>query len=149
MVIRYSDALYGNIDTVSAHRTIVEARGSVWLAKVGKPLGLSRIKTLKEQIDSGIGASLYLVQHKAGKYSWTGACLEDVRRGPAPSEEELIPKYYKESGLLNHAATWFRVSGFYDVTPKEKGSLVVASSRRPIGSALTTSMAAMFIVCHE
>ena len=151
IVIRYSDTLYGNMDTISVHRAIAEIHGSVWLAKVGKPLGDIRISKLKRQINSHINTFLYLVQHKGKEYLWTKASIEDVRRGPQPSEEELIPTYYKETSLLRHASTWFRLSGLQNVSREERACLVVASSAKRVDEALATSMAAMFIVrsrCH-
>jgi len=149
IVIRYSDALYGNVDTISAHRTLAETNGSVWLAKVGKPLGQARIKKLKGQISSHIDTFLYLVQRRGREYSWTRACVEDVRRGPQPLEQELIPKYYEETNLLRYASTWFRLSKLRHVTRKERACLKVVSSARSIDEAVATSMAGMFIVCRE
>ena len=148
LVVRYSDSLVGEIDTIAMHRAVIDEKGSVWLAKLGKPVGQDRIDKLNAQATTKSQSFLYLVQNMTKRYVWARGTISRAQR-EMPKENELIPGYYEQFRIIRDASTWFKLTEIIHPPDAEVSGLVVASSARPIHYALHESMAPMFYVRRQ
>jgi hypothetical protein len=146
LVVRFSDSLYKGIDTIREHKLVIENKGAVWFAKVGRPLAKRKIEILNGQISKNIRTYLFLVQNKETSYIWTQAILENVATELAKNDTTLIPSYYKRHNIDGQSSIWFKVSRLYSATKSDIQRCYVVSSRRPISQTLNSSMAAMFMI---
>jgi hypothetical protein len=83
-------------DTLSAHRRIAEAAGSVWWGKFGKtstsPISDLRLESLRKQIaTSDVPTRCYL--YRSGEV-WSTR-LREVTRDPGVVDRGLLPDYYE------------------------------------------------------
>ncbi len=146
VVMRFADSLFNGVNTIQEHRKVIDRRGAVWVAKVGKPLAQYKIGILREQIRQGIPTYLFLVQRLGRVYSWTRATLVELGRTVGDDQQAMIPSYYRAANIVGMAEMWFKVSDLVKAPAAQVRQLHVVSSGRPIAETLAGSMAAMFMV---
>ena len=146
LVMRFADSLCSGVDTIREHKRIIEAKGGVWLGKLGRPLSQHKINLLRKQIEHGATTVLYLVQRRGRQYAWTRATLADIAKSINADARRLVPEYYNEFGIRKQVSIWFKVSSLRKVASSEVRKIHVASSGRSILETLASSMAAMFMV---
>src|SRR5438552_1208957 len=95
VLMRYSDKLHHVDDTIEEHLAVIRQYGSVWLGKLGKPLGFPKIDRINKQCRQNIPSFLYLVQRaghggSARVSAYRGSVLEMSRELPE-TERYLVP----------------------------------------------------------
>jgi hypothetical protein len=146
ILMRFSDAFMSVDDTIVEHQEVIDRHNSVWVAKVGKPLGAKHIETIRKQIKEGIPTYVYLVQRVGTEYKGYRGTLAEIQR-EKPDSAKLMPAYYKRKGIDSTSQLWMKVTKLTAV-PKKDGlsKLHIASSKRSVPKTLATSMAAIFVI---
>lgn len=146
LLIRFSDNLFQDIDTINEHLKVINQNGAVWFGKMGSTIAQQHIDIINHQCAEGIHTYIYLVKgHRRTSTSFR--CLAmNVGKSFPKKEEKLIPKYYYEKEILKYIKFWAKLS---NITLLKKGDLQkirVASSIYPIGESLYKSSSGHFIV---
>jgi hypothetical protein len=147
VVMRFADSLCSGVDTIREHQQVIDQKGVVWLGKIGRPLAQHNLDILNGQIQSRKRTFLFLVQKRGREYIWTKALLSEVSRSVPALVRSPVPAYYQELGITKLVSMWFKVENLRKATRAEIRNLHVVSSRRQISETLSSSMAAIFMVC--
>ncbi len=99
LLIRFSDVLLKEKDTIEAHNQVVEQTGCVWFGKMGSPVSQQKIDLLNQQGQTGIPTFVYLVKGNRRKSVAYRANLILATRNFPEDEKALIPPYYTELGI--------------------------------------------------
>ena len=96
LLIRFSDRLLENRNTIEEHQKVIGREGAVWFGKMGQPISQNAIDKLNKQVEDGIPTFIYLVKGNRRKPT---AFISDliIASKTIPEEEmDLISSYYKE-----------------------------------------------------
>jgi len=146
LIVRYGDLHAPREGTVACHRAILDKHGYVWMAKLGRTLGVSRIATIDAQARSGAPTYVFLVKKEAQRY-WVTACRVERCVDALTATEALhVPDYYR---MTWGVGAWFKVVEMHDLPSAVLQRLIVISSARPASEVLPTSMAGAFAVRIE
>lgn len=146
LLIRYSDSLHSVGNTMERHLDIVQKHGSVWMGKFGKTLGWPKIKILTSQISGGKPTYVYMVQRKIKSYILYKGSITNISREYPENEQQLIPPYYEEMEITPHIHLWLKLVSLEERPKDELNAISIVTSNRSAMSAITTSMAGLFIV---
>ena len=146
VLMRFSDKLFAIGNVIERHAAVLERHGAVWIAKIGRPLGGTRISSINTQIAADVASYLFLYQRKLGSHELWRSELLEVRASSPSAHDPCVPSYYADCNMFAIAETWFKVESFRGVGDRELDRLVTLSSRQPIIQTLTTSTAALFII---
>jgi hypothetical protein len=146
LVMRVPKAFMGSTNTIEQHRDVIRVKGKVWMTKLGKRIGGSRIQGIREQIRVGIPSFVYFVTKEDLDYRWAKGTLAEIQSAPPPGVGSLVPAYYAAAKLAKVGTSWLLLTAICPAMPQEIALLHVASSGRPISEIIRRSMAALFLV---
>lgn len=144
-LVRFSDKWAPDDGTIMEHQKVLAEQGYVWIAKFGRSIGLSRIRALHKQIESGQPTFLVLLSTSRQSPSQPrGAAFQITRVQPAsPSVGDPgVPAYYSNFPL--RATTWFRASTCIPLQSRQLKEMRVPGSLNEIRETLASSMAGAF-----
>jgi hypothetical protein len=147
ILMRFSDKFGPAVGTIKAHQDMIVSKGTVWLAKGGRPLARKHIATINQQLKNGIPTYLYLVQRVRDKYDLYCAHVLLMAREFPIAEKFLVPPYYTGNFLLD-ANLWVKLSVIEPSPTNELEKLVLQNTATPAKSSLMYSMAGLFLVRH-
>lgn len=146
LVLRYADRFISSgIDTILEHRNVLKARGFTWFAKVGKPLGVPKIRRLDQQLRDGQETYLFLAKAKGRQYVLHRCRMLDISAQP-PQGKGSFPSYYRDTGMVERGTLWVKVKTIDLLGDKEIRRLETVSSCRPLLESLRASSSGMFFV---
>ncbi len=137
IIIRYREPEPG-VRTIEHHQEILSTQGAVWFGKVGKTLGERWAEALRAQVAAGTPSYLYLATRRNHQLTTHRASVADIARS-RPSDDHLIPDYYRQLGIEPDISFWTLLRSLDEVPEEELGKLIVASSRRPVLESLRSS----------
>lgn len=134
-----------NGQTISAHKQLIQAKGEVFLGKMGAAVGGELINTLNNQIDKGVATYLFLTIREGwnGEYVTFRCSLRRAHSGLPEGKKALVPQYYVH--ISTSIKTWFEITSMERLPREEMDKLFVLSSLRPIMGVVSSS-ATMFRV---
>lgn len=147
IVVRYKDDLLtGDRTTVGEHNKILRAKGKVWLGKFGIPVRSSTMMLFSEP---NVEARLILVRARK-RQNDTDPRIFVTTISSAQNKRPtltLVPGYYREHCYVD---TWFCLtSELRQMKTSEAKSWVVASSKQPLLTAISTCPRTFFVVCRR
>jgi hypothetical protein len=146
LLVRFSDKMGAMTDTMEAHREVILKHRAVWFGKMGKTLAHERVRRMNAQWKQKIPTYLYLVQSgKRNAQVYRGTVLEISRELPL-DEKKLIPRYYRDTGLLKFMKLWIKISDIQRMPEGWLNNLYVAGSGSRVSDILHTSMAGLFVI---
>lgn len=144
LALRYSDDSAPEGGTVEAHQRVMKAEGYVWLGKRGKPIASSRVAEMSKEIEARGSIEVILARRTKWHVVMHAAEITAVAAALPADELSRVPAYYRaKAGAVG---TWFRVVDFRKIQRDESAVLVVASSGKPLFSAVRNSMCTNFWV---
>lgn len=134
--------------TINAHRSIIKAKGSAILGKIGQALSPTFIVSLNKQIAQDVETFLFLTTRDGwnGPYVTYQCRLKRVEAQLVESKSDLVPKYY--SAEYKNIKTWFEISTMEMMSKAQMDKIFVLSSGRSIMSVIKSS-ATVFRVALE
>ena len=146
VLMRFSDALNPNGNTIEIHQQMIAEKGAVWFGKAGKPLGYRHVARISRQCEEHVPTFLYLVQRIEGQYELhKGSVLQVVRSLPS-SERQFVPDYYSDLYFLKNVRYWTKLSTLTRAPKDEMEKLVLLNTGMPARLSLMHSMAGLFLV---
>ena len=146
VLMRYADHGTEYVDTIAAHREVINRYGAVWLGKFGKKLATEHVRRVNQQCQEGILTYLYLVQKRDRAYQVHRATVLTMARSLPKQERHLVPSYYEERRLTRHVGFWTKVTEIISLDTYDLRDLQVAGSGSDVGYALRHSMAGHFLI---
>ena len=146
LLLRFSDRLLTEGNTITEHNLIAEREGSVWFGKMGSPVSRIVIDRLNDQVNTNIPTSIYLVKGNRKKQSAFIAELITASTTLPKQEENLVPIYYEELGIRKYIKFWVKVELIHPLDFSELQRLRVASSVFPLPETLYKSSCGHFLV---
>jgi hypothetical protein len=108
LAIRVSDKLYNVPHAIHRHIQVSCRRGAVWLGKPDRGLPRSLVNTLNRQIAAGHPTQLLIIDPDPCNRVMYLTDLQGVSLR-TPSEEELLPAFYREMKLLTRMKAWLKI----------------------------------------
>ena len=62
LLLRFSDSLLEQGDTIDEHNQVVQRAGAVWFGKMGSPVSQQYIDLMNKQVEDGTATYVYLVK---------------------------------------------------------------------------------------
>lgn len=146
VLMRFANNFLSTDDVIKEHQAVIARHKSVWIGKVGKPLGKEKIALVSWQIDEGIPSYLFLVQKVGTEYEVHRARIIEMARSLPAGQEKWMPKYYVKNNIAPRVALWTSVSGLKRFPTKGLSEWHITSSHKPVPSTLKSSMAALFLI---
>jgi hypothetical protein len=146
ILVRFSDQLLENTDTITEHNRVIKQHGAVWFGKMGNTVAHRHIECLNEQIEKGIPTFAYLVKGNRRKSTFFQCKLLTASRSLPEEEAHLVPSYYHEKEIIRYIRFWMKISEASPLDASELSNLKVASSVFPISETLYKSSSGHFIV---
>ncbi|HNB23414.1 MAG TPA: hypothetical protein PKZ32_13385 [Candidatus Melainabacteria bacterium] len=143
LVLRYADK---DVNTIAEHQSVASQKGSVWFGKLGKALGKQQIERLNRQCEEGTTTFVYLVLSAGKKSVVHRAKLLELKEVLSKGESELVPAYYRTTGIMQYVKLWIRLSGLTEVDRKSMERLEVAATGSDLLEAIGRSSSGQFIV---
>ena len=146
LVMRFSDQLFRVGNVIERHTDVLDERGVVWVAKLGRPIGHTRVHRMNAQIAAGVETYCFLVQATRRGPDAYRCSMTALSRSCPTDYSEHAPPYYDELGYRSSASTWVQVRSIEAIDPYRLQELSVASSGQPLREALRSSMSSTFFV---
>jgi hypothetical protein len=146
LLVRFSDHLLSDSDTITEHNQVVSSHGAVWFGKMGARIGYNHIERLNTQINDGVPTYLLLVKGNRKKSTFFKADLLSIGRQFPDTETEFIPEYYKELDIIQFMKTWIKIKEIQMISSDEINKFRVASSVFPIEETLFKSSSGHFLI---
>ncbi|MCG3770963.1 MAG: hypothetical protein JW384_02143 [Nitrosomonadaceae bacterium] len=143
LVIRCPSSM-GGINIIGQHIEKLGEKGKVVFAKIGKPLGRTRILEINDMTAKGGNYKGFLVSRKAGETRVFDIVIESVTLKWKSEFRPLIPDYYDLASLSAICRCWFVFTAMKERPPFSSGEFRTLSGS-DLTHALETSMAGMFI----
>lgn len=139
LLIRYSDKLISDIDTIEEHNKIIQKEGSACFGKVGRFIGKQNLENCN---NNTIEKWLILVKKENKQYIFHKAPISSAQR--TKPNLKLIPNYYRDKGGIT---CWICLKDiFTKMDRQEIVQWVVKSSQERISKTLSESQSGYFIV---
>jgi hypothetical protein len=145
-MLRFSDALLREGNTIPLHQQVIKERAAVWYGKTGKPLARGHVARINAQCEAGIPTFLYLVQRVRGNYELHKGVVEAMSRDYPKHESSFVPEYYAQEEFLRKIRLWTRLRKLSRAPEDELRKLVLLNTGMPARLSLLHSMAGLFIV---
>ena len=148
LLLRFSDSLLKNEDTITNHNNVVLRNGAVWFGKMGSTVSQVHIDKLNNQIKENVATYVYLVKGNRRKSIAYRAKLIFASKSYPKDEENLIPEYYRKLDIPRFVKFWVKIGEIVPVDHVELNKLRVVSSVFPLSETLSKSSSGHFII-HE
>jgi len=144
LLIRFSDRLLENRETIEEHQKVIEREGAVWFGKMGQPVAQHAIDKLNKQVEDNISTFIYLVKGNRRKPNAYVSNLVLASKTILEAEMGLIPPYYKELEIIQFIKFWAKVTNLQKIDLKDLTKMRVASSVYPLLETLVKSSSGHF-----
>jgi hypothetical protein len=146
LLIRFSNSLLKDKDTIEEHNNIVHQYGSVWFGKMGSPVSQGIIDILNNQVSQGISTFIYLVKGNRRKSTAYRSRLIFATRIFPENEKNLIPTYYSDLKIPQYVNFWVKLDFIDHIEFIDMNKMKVVSSVLPLSETLTKSQTGHFII---
>jgi hypothetical protein len=146
LLLRFSDMLLKEGDTIREHNKLVQSDGAVWFGKMGATVSDTSISSLNQQIEDNIPTYVYLVKGNRKKPSSFRAELIIASKELPKNEFLLVPSYYKNLNILEFIHFWVKIK---EIIPQQFADLEkmrVVSSVFPLPETLVRSSCGHFLI---
>ena len=149
LLVRFSDSLLKDRDTIEQHNRVVEQQGAVWFGKMGSPVSQHHIDRLNEQSQAGTPTFVYLVKGNRRKSTAYRANLVLATRDFPEDEQALIPPYYTELQIPQYVKFWVKLGMITPISLEDLGKMKVASSVLSLAETLAKSSTGHFFIKED
>ena len=149
LLLRFSDSLLKDGDTIQEHNEVVGQEGAVWFGKMGVTVSQNHIDILNGQVQDGIPTYVYLVKGNRRKSTAYRGELVLASKTLPEDEELLAPSYYADLGIPKYVKFWVKIKEIMSVDAADLNKMQVASSFSPLGESLARSSSGHFIIREE
>jgi hypothetical protein len=149
LLLRFSDSLLKDGDTVTEHNKVIESEGAVWFGKMGSPVSQNHIDRLNKQVQEGIPTFVYLVKGNRRKSTAFRGSLLLASKTLPEVDENLVPPYYADLDIPKYVRFWVKIKDIIPIDYAELNKMQVASSLSPIGESLVKSFSGHFIIRED
>jgi len=146
LLIRFSDRLLENRNTIEEHQKVIGREGAVWFGKMGQPISQNAIDKLNKQVEENIPTFIYLVKGNRKKPTFFISDLIVASKTIPDEETDLIPKYYEELGIIQFIKSWVKVTNLHEIDISYLSKMGVASSVYPLLESLSKSSSGHFYI---
>jgi hypothetical protein len=145
VVIRFSYAKVSPKIAIDLHQKVVSEFGSVWVAKLGRPMGAENIAALNAQCSNGKQTFLFLAAKQSNGYLLFRGDIMAVSTAVPENEKHLVPDYYTDD-IWKNATFWAKVSHFELRDTIELAQMHVAGSGQTVSEMFSRTRTAMILV---
>ncbi len=145
VLIRLPAKLGSADDVVERHRDVILKHGSVWLGRMGRPMGQAKIHELNAQLASDVETRMYITQ-KFGESRLLYACkiASLSRLGPALNSRN-VPPYYT-ADMIKRITLWAKLTSIEQTPADELTRMHVASSGQTVAEMLQRTRTSCVVV---
>ncbi len=145
-MIRFSYAKVSPKVAIDFHQKVVSEFGSVWLAKLGRPMGgAENIVSLNEQCSNGKQTDLFLAAKQDSGYLLFRGVIMVVATDVPENEKHLVPDYYTDD-IRQNATFLAKVSHFELRDTFALAQMHVACSWQTVSEMFSRTRTAMILV---
>lgn len=149
LLIRFSNSLLKDKDTIEEHNNIVHEFGSVWFGKMGSPVSQAQIDVLNKQVDDGILTHVYLVKGNRRKSTAYRGMMIYATKSYPEGEEYLLPPYYLDMELTKYMRFFVKLAEISPIDFEDLAKMRVASSVIPLRETLIKSSTGHFFIVEN
>jgi hypothetical protein len=149
LLLRFSDTLLKEGDTIGEHNQVVSREGAVWFGKMGSPVSQHHIDLFNKQVEDGIPTYVYLVKGNRRKSIAYRCRLIAAARSLPENEKHLMPSYYNDLDLTKYMKFWVKLSDLIPISFDDLSKMRVASSVLPIRETLIKSATGHFFLVEN
>ena len=149
LLLRFSDSLLKEGDTIEEHNQVIQRQGVVWFGKMGSTVSQSHIDILNEQVGENIPTYVYLVKGNRRKSTVYRARLAFASKTLPKGESQRVPAYYSSLDISKYVNFWVKLTEIIPIDFGELKRLRVGSSVLPIQETLTKSSSGHFFLKEE
>lgn len=149
LLLRFSDSLLKDKDTIEAHDQLIQGYGAVWFGKMGSPVSQHYIDLLNKQVEDGIPTFVYLVKGNRRKSTAFRGRLISAAKSLPEDETHLAPSYYFDLDFTKYMNFWAKLSEIIPITFDDLSKMRVASSVLPIRETLIKSSTGHFFLVED
>lgn len=146
LLLRFSDMLLKEGDTILEHNKIVESNGFVWFGKMGTPVASKSIAILNQQVEKGIPTYVYLIKGNRKKPLAFLAELIIAARELPKREIIFTPSYYKDLELIKYMHFWVKMKQIIPIEFSRLERMRAISSVYPLPETLIKSSCGHFLI---
>ena len=146
LLLRFSDSLLKDGDTITEHNKVISSEGAVWFGKMGSPVSQNHIDRLNKQVQEGIPTFVYLVKGNRRKSTAFRGSLLLASKTLPEGEEHLVSPYYADLDIPKYVKFWVKLTEIIPIEFTDLQKLKVASSVLPIQETLYKSSSGHFIL---
>jgi 5-methylcytosine-specific restriction protein B len=126
VMLKWSAGQTPEHSTIDEHAEMIRRRGKVVLAKIGKPLALSRVEQMQQQLAVGAATRVYLLGGQETRL--LRANLVGIEQGLANVDQTLIPEHYRAGLTGDETCFIFDSIDSTDLLPVIDNLLVLQSN---------------------
>lgn len=146
LLLRFSDSLLKEADTIENHKEVIQRAGAVWFGKMGSPISQHYMDILNDQIEKGIPTFVFLVKgNRRESTAYRGTLLFASKLLPT-SESHLVPAYYSDLDIPKYVGSWVKLTEIIPFDFSELANMQVASSVLTLGETLVKSSSGHFYI---
>jgi hypothetical protein len=149
LLLRFSDSLLKDKDTIEEHNNIVQRYGSVWFGKMGSPVSQANIDILNQQVEDGIPTHIYLVKGNRRKSTAFRSMMIYASKAYPKGEEYLLPQYYLDMALTKYMRFFVKLAEIKPLDFEDLAKIHVASSVLPLRETLIKSSTGHFFIVEN
>jgi len=149
LLLRFSDSLLKEGDTIDEHNQVIQREGVVWFGKMGSTVSQSRIDILNEQVREDIPTFVYLVKGNRKKSTVYRARLAVASKTIPKGESQLVPPYYFSLDIPKYVNFWVKLTEIVPIDFSELKKLRVGSSVLPIHETISKSSSGHFFLRED
>jgi len=146
LLVRFSDSLLRDRDTISEHNHVIKREGAVWFGKMGATVAQRHIDVLNNQVQEGVPTFVYLVKGNRRKSTIYRGSLAVASKSLPKEEKHLIPTYYADLDIPKYVRFWVKLTEIVPIEFSDLQKMQVASSVLPIRETLFKSSSGHFIL---
>jgi len=146
LLLRFSDSLLKDGDTIEAHNEVIAREGAVWFGKMGSTVSQNHAEVFNQQVQSEISTYVYLVKGNRRKSTAYRGRLVMASKTLLDGEAHLVPSYYAELDISKYVKFWVKLSEIVPIELSELKTMRAISSVYPISETLVKSSSGHFII---
>ena len=109
LLLRFSDSLLKDGDTIEEHNQVVNRDGAVWFGKMGSTVSQNQIDIFTGQVQDNIPTYVYLVKGNRRKSTAFRGELVLASKFLPKGEEHLVPSYYADLNKMQVASSYSHI----------------------------------------
>jgi len=149
LLLRFSDSLLKQGDTICEHNQVVSREGAVWFGKMGASVSQIYIDILNGQIQNDTPTYVFLVKGNRRKSTVYCALLVCATKVQPEEQKHMIPSYYYGLDLIKYMKFWVKLTEITPISFSELEKMRVSSSALPIRESLIKSSTGHFFLVEN